>query len=77
MEGGGGGGGGINSDFDAEIAKNIIVKTGITMRIFILARADVRFFVIIIIRFLISDGFEKLFVRLNALDLKTWFNRRL
>ncbi len=42
-----------------------------------LARADVGFFVIIIILRLISDGLEKLFVRLNALDLNTWLNNRL
>ena len=75
--GGGGGGGGINSDFDAEIARNIKAITGTTISILALAIAEVRCLVIITIRFLIRDGFEKLLVRLNALDLNTWLKRRL
>ena len=61
----------------ADIAKITMPTTGTTIISFMFASAVVRSFVIIIILFLRREGFEKLFVRLNALDLKTWLRRRL
>lgn len=61
----------------AEIAKNTKPVTGITISNFMFASDEVRFFVIMIILFLISEGLEKLFVKLKALDLKIWLNKRL
>ena len=45
--------------------------TGTTKISFMLARDEVGFFVIIIILFFISDGFEKLLVRVKEFVLKT------